>query len=221
MPDSSSEWFRFGTRSKTRGLVQLVTNLVRLRAVQLTAAAALLLSMVQMGRMITGESMTPTVLEESGLSKSAPGARRDSTTLVAKTDTRGRGADQLASTSAPASGVLAPPPAPPAQDKPETESPLPVTVYSADVFREHGSKAPTTRRTRSRMRTRPVKKKQSHWNPLQPLPILPPTANLSETRRLISRSLASKKRFRKSPVLPRKTKATSRRAAPKNKRTAS
>ncbi len=35
-------------------------NLVRLRAVQLTAAAALLLSMVQLGGMITGESMTPT-----------------------------------------------------------------------------------------------------------------------------------------------------------------
>src|SRR5436190_14132884 len=39
-----------------RGLVQLVTNLVRLRAVQLTAAAALLLSMVQMGRWLTDGS---------------------------------------------------------------------------------------------------------------------------------------------------------------------
>jgi len=138
---------RFRDRVPKRpGLVQLVMNLVRLRAVQLTAAAALLLSMVQMGRMITGESMTATALEESG-SKSAPGARRDSTTLAAKTDTRGRGADQLASTSsAPASGVLAPPPAPPAQDKPETESPLPVTVYSAEVPRKQASTAPAAKK---------------------------------------------------------------------------
>src|SRR5207245_10135565 len=71
---------RFRDRLPQRpGLVQLVTNLVRLRAVQLTAAAALLLSMVQMGRMITGESATPTVRREDGtmvtgaeLSKSAP-----------------------------------------------------------------------------------------------------------------------------------------------------
>lgn len=139
---------------KRASLVQLVMNLVRLRAVQLTAAAALLLSMVQMGGMITGESLTPKVrrenaltIDESGFSKTAPGDRRDATTLAAKTDTRGRGADQLASTSlAPASGVLAPPPAPPAQDKPETESPLPVTVYSAEVLQKQASTAPATKK---------------------------------------------------------------------------
>src|SRR5450631_2089780 len=73
---------RFRDRVPQRpGLVQLVANLVRLRAVQLTAAAALLLSMVQMGRMITGESATPMVrredatsLQESELAKQAPGA---------------------------------------------------------------------------------------------------------------------------------------------------
>src|SRR5205085_3829282 len=56
---------RFRDRVPQRpGLVQLVTNLVRLRAVQLTAAAALLLSMVQVGRMITGESPTSIVRRE-------------------------------------------------------------------------------------------------------------------------------------------------------------
>jgi len=113
---------RFRDRVPQRpGLIQLVTNLVRLRAVQLTAAAALLLSMVQMGRVITGESMTPTVRRddtrtraESALSKSAPDARRDSGVLASKTDAPGRGADESAA-SKPTSvaGVVAQNPAPP------------------------------------------------------------------------------------------------------------
>src|SRR5881394_1859120 len=47
--------FRNGVPERP-GVIQLVMGLMRLRAVQLTAAAALLLSLVQMGRMITGES---------------------------------------------------------------------------------------------------------------------------------------------------------------------
>ena len=118
---------RFRDRVPQRpGLVQLITNLVRLRAVQLTAAAALLLSMVQMGRMITGESAAPMVrredatsTQESELAKSPPGPLRNSVALTAKTDSQGRGVDQFASSiSAPASGVLAPPPA---QDKAERD----------------------------------------------------------------------------------------------------
>ncbi|HEV2842043.1 MAG TPA: DUF4349 domain-containing protein [Chthoniobacterales bacterium] len=137
---------RFRDRVPKRpGLVQLVTNLVRLRAVQLTAAAALLLSMVQMGRILTGESMTPTALEESGFSQTAPGARRDATTLAAKSDTRGRGADQFAANiSAPASGVLAPKPAPAPQDKAETETPLPVTVYHSETLTRSAPKKEKT-----------------------------------------------------------------------------
>jgi Domain of unknown function (DUF4349)/Putative zinc-finger len=117
---------RFRDRVPQRpGLVQLVMNLVRLRAVQLTAAAALLLSMVQMGRMITGESMTPKVYREDATtvpqsppSNSAPGARRDIQMLAAKTDTRGRGADESATTnSTSVAGIVAQNPAPPpAQD---------------------------------------------------------------------------------------------------------
>src|SRR4051794_33559803 len=44
---------------KRTGLIGLITDLLRVRAVQLTAAAAVLLALAQMGRMITGESMTP------------------------------------------------------------------------------------------------------------------------------------------------------------------
>jgi hypothetical protein len=145
---------RFRDRVPKRpGLVQLVTNLVRLRAVQLTAAAALLLSMVQMGRVITGESAAPMVrreevtsLVEAELLKSPPGAPHDSAALNAKNDTRGRGADQLATTiSAPASGILAKNPAPPpAQDKATTEGTLPVTTYSADKL----ARSPSTPKTK-------------------------------------------------------------------------
>src|SRR5207244_7424440 len=38
-----------------RGLVKLLVDLMRLRAVQVTAVAAVLLALVQVGRMITGE----------------------------------------------------------------------------------------------------------------------------------------------------------------------
>src|SRR5438132_8363858 len=41
------------------GLVKLVVDLMRLRAVQITAVAAALLALVQIGRMITGENATP------------------------------------------------------------------------------------------------------------------------------------------------------------------
>lgn len=41
------------------GLVRVLVDLMRIRAVQITAVAAILLALVQMGRMITGESATP------------------------------------------------------------------------------------------------------------------------------------------------------------------
>ena len=151
---------RFRDRVPQRpGLVQLVTNLVRLRAVQLTAAAALLLSMVQMGRMITGESARPIVrredtasLQDSELAKLAPGAPRDSAALAAKNDTRGREIDQFAdNSSTSAAGMVAQNPAPPpAQDKAQTDKPLPVTVYSAEVLQRQASTATKTKKTEAK-----------------------------------------------------------------------
>src|SRR5437762_3592071 len=43
---------------KRAGLISLITDLMRVRAVQLTAAAAVLLALAQMGKMLTGEAMT-------------------------------------------------------------------------------------------------------------------------------------------------------------------
>ena len=99
---------RFRDRVPQRpGLVQLVMNLARLRAVQLTAAAALLLSMVQVGRTITGESMTSTVRREDGTTESEipqswaalkkpSSVTRDSGVLNYKSDAPGRGVDESA-----------------------------------------------------------------------------------------------------------------------------
>jgi hypothetical protein len=140
---------RFRDRVPQRpGLIQLVTNLVRLRAVQLTAAAALLLSMVQMGRVITGESATPMVRREDATSTEQSEFAKSP---MAKTNARERGADKSAiDSSAPASGVLAQNPAPPAQDKAQTEQPLPVTVYSAEVLQRQASTAPKTKKTETK-----------------------------------------------------------------------
>jgi hypothetical protein len=86
---------RFRDRGPKRsGLIAMITDLMRVRAVQLTAAAALLLALAQMGRIITGESLTPKVrhentvaLQEYRSDKDKPGASRDAGVL-GKTDGR-------------------------------------------------------------------------------------------------------------------------------------
>jgi hypothetical protein len=111
---------------KRTGLIGLITNLMRVRAVQLTAAAAVLLALAQMGRMITSEPMTPTTrhenkvaLEEYRRDRDKPGATRESGGFT-KTDGQTKTVD--------ASMVSAPPPAPPMDavtstvPKPQTEA---------------------------------------------------------------------------------------------------
>lgn len=144
---------RFRDRVPSRpGFVQVMTNLIRLRAVQLTAVAALLLSMVQMGRMITGESMTPVVRREdatppqdSKLAKLAPGASRDSGEFRAKGDMRGREADQLAASGATsAAGTVAQNPASaPAQNEATTERTIVTGSYMPPASLESAKKAET------------------------------------------------------------------------------
>src|SRR3954468_1057938 len=52
---------------KRAGLIGLLTDLIRLRAGQVTAAAAVLLALAQMGKMLTGESMTPKMRSENSV----------------------------------------------------------------------------------------------------------------------------------------------------------
>jgi hypothetical protein len=131
---------------KRSGLISLVVDLMRVRAVQLTAVAALLLALAQTGKMITGEAMSPksrrentVALEEYRADQDKPGESREVSGLLSKADGRTK-------TAAPS--TVAPPPPP--QDaattertivtksaipKQETETALPVTTYSADTLK--------------------------------------------------------------------------------------
>ncbi len=102
---------RFRDRVPRRaGLVSLITDLMRVRAVQLTAAAAILLALVQTGRVITGDSTTlrlrrenSAALEEYRSDQDKPGADRVIGAL-AKMDERTKAPEVMAQS----------PPAPPA-----------------------------------------------------------------------------------------------------------
>jgi Domain of unknown function (DUF4349)/Putative zinc-finger len=92
---------------KRSGLISLITDLMRVRAVQVTAVAAILLALAQMGRMITGESATPKSRHENSVVMSEvqsdgdkPGARRDAGVL-AQTDGRTKTLDVPAQNPAP------------------------------------------------------------------------------------------------------------------------
>ena len=145
---------RFRNRVPQRtGLIRLVANLMRFRAVQITAAAALLLALAQMGRMITGEVAAPTkrneyisdVIESERLK---PG------------DGRTRGVDELAATkqnvspmapSSVTSSVMAPPP--PVDKSSARTVPAPKTK-KAD-FKDEEAKALTTSATENASSTSP------------------------------------------------------------------
>jgi hypothetical protein len=144
---------RFRDRVPQRaGLIRLVANLMRFRAVQITAAAALLLALAQMGKMITGEAAAPTkrseytsnVLESERLK---PG------------DGRTRGVDELGTTKqnvspiAPASVDAAPPPAPPL-DKSSARTVSAPKTKKAD-FKDEEAKALTTSATENDSSTSP------------------------------------------------------------------
>ncbi|MFL6518693.1 MAG: DUF4349 domain-containing protein [Chthoniobacterales bacterium] len=113
---------------KRSGLIGMITELMRVRAVQLTAAAALLLALAQMGRIITGESMAPAprhentvALQEYRSDQDKPGATRDAGGVLSKSDGRNK-------TLAPSAVAPAPPPQPPVDavtttvPKPQTEA---------------------------------------------------------------------------------------------------
>jgi anti-sigma factor RsiW len=131
---------------KRAGLISVITDLMRVRAVQLSAVAAALIALAQMGRMITGESMAPKTRNERSAAQNEhrrdqdkPGAGLDEGVL-AKADGRTKLAD--------ASVATAPPPAPPPQKpKSETETQLPVTVYSADTLTQQASTARRTKKS--------------------------------------------------------------------------
>src|SRR5437660_2821719 len=100
---------------QTTGVVKLFANLIRLRAAQIAAVAAALLGLVQIGRMITGESATPLRNRKNYASEdfvARPGqagaSRADQSTSLAKSDELARGRSQDSTLNEP------PPPTVPA-----------------------------------------------------------------------------------------------------------
>jgi len=124
---------------KRSGLISLITDLMRVRAVQLTAAAAILLALAQTGRMITGESATPktrhensVALEEYRSDQDKPGATRENGVL-AKTDGRTKALDVSAQSPVP------PPPLDSVTSKapkPQTEALRSVTKTKKTEFKD-------------------------------------------------------------------------------------
>jgi hypothetical protein len=100
------------------GLVKLLADLMRLRATQITAVAAVLLALVQIGRMITGEGAA--VSRDRGRSVEGRFTTQPSETLASRSGQSGAvfKSDKLASGQPQALALNEPPP-PPA---PETES---------------------------------------------------------------------------------------------------
>jgi hypothetical protein len=104
-----------------RGLVRLLVDLMRIRAVQITAAAAILLALVQVGRMITGENATAPrnrerYVENVRVSEVPPPASRPAQASgLAKSD-------QLAAGRSQTLPLQAPPPASSAEAKDKIES---------------------------------------------------------------------------------------------------
>jgi Domain of unknown function (DUF4349)/Putative zinc-finger len=113
----------FRNRAPERtGLLKLLADLMRMRAAQVTAVAAVLLGLVQLGRMITGETATPLrardhyaneQLFEQPAQVAASGASRAG--AFAKSD-------ELAATPPQTMPLQAPPPASSVEAKDKTES---------------------------------------------------------------------------------------------------
>jgi anti-sigma factor RsiW len=156
-PDASFEQrmlagFRNRIPQKTGGIVKLIADLMRLRATQITAVAAVLLALVQVGRMITGEGAA--VSRDRQLAASieldqpvaAPPAFSDTRGAMRKSENhRGREIDQLAagkaSSLAARQDAAAPQPAP-AEAKDEKQKGAEVERVIAT-----GSNIPTSEET--------------------------------------------------------------------------
>lgn len=114
------------------GLIPLCASLFRFRATHIVAIAAVLLTMVQVGRVVTGEKGTPV----EGLRQLPSFIGKTSTQNDSNGGDESRIASQKTATTerVVVTGSHIP--------VGETESALPVTVYSADVLSKSGSVAP-------------------------------------------------------------------------------
>jgi hypothetical protein len=136
--------FRNRIPQKTGNLTKLIVDLMRLRATQITAVAAVLLALMQIGRMITGEAAFVSTGREFAEEQSAAEPARLPMGALQKSDNRrAKETDQLAA-GKPSSfatrqdGGIAPPP--PAQLKDEEPAPAERVIVT-------GSNIPTAEET--------------------------------------------------------------------------
>ncbi|MFL6589826.1 MAG: DUF4349 domain-containing protein [Chthoniobacterales bacterium] len=118
---------------KRAGLIGLITDLMRVRAVQLTAVAAVLLALAQTGKMITGEGASPkprpdnnSVAVAEYRSDHDKPAESQAAGVLSQDDGRAR---TVAETLKPAAAP--PPPAPPPMDAVTSMAPKPQTQLRA------------------------------------------------------------------------------------------
>ena len=120
------------------GLVRLLVDLVRLRAVQITAVAAVLLAFVQIGRMITGEGVA--VSRDRGRFIEERFARQPSQARASLSSQSGALSKSDASTERQALAIEEPPPPPAPQSKfHEIGAARPTTVAPAKTAQPAGT----------------------------------------------------------------------------------
>lgn len=169
---------------KRSGFISLITDLMRVRAVQLTAVAAILLALAQMGKMITGESATPKLPHNNSIAlmeyrsdQDKPGASREAAGLLSKNDGRTRATDVVA--QAP------PPPAPSVNSlvstppKPQEERLRAPTKSKKAEFKEEQTPAPAADTTT-----------ESEYAPAAQGPTEQPPAGPAANRKLIRNATA-------------------------------
>src|SRR6266446_2134947 len=105
------------------GLLKLLADLIRMRAAHVTAVAAVLLGLVQLGRMSTRETATPPAARDRYANEQLFGQPSQ----VSATSEPGRGGalgktDELAAAGPQAMPLQAPPPASSVETKDKTES---------------------------------------------------------------------------------------------------
>src|SRR5882762_3801225 len=126
------------------GPLKLLADLMRLRAVQISAAAAILLVLVQVGRMITGENaITPRYPEASATVQIAAPSSQTAPSRLARAGTLAKSFELAAGRSQAGLAVEAPPPpSPQARDKTESFAQAEQTIVTGSNIPNAAEPAP-------------------------------------------------------------------------------
>lgn len=126
------------------GLVKLLVGLMRLRAVQISAVAAILLALVQVGRTITGENaITPRYREASATVRLAPPFSQTAPSRPTQAGALAKSGELAAGRSQAALAVEEPPSSPPeARDKTESLAQVEQTIVKRSNIPNAAEPAP-------------------------------------------------------------------------------